>query len=83
MASIKTIEIKANDFFEKIGLYNVSMWDVLSNMMNPEEEQLIIFLDQDNKEIAHYLLPTSEEQLQRDKKHFAEYFKEKLQQTNN
>lgn len=76
---MKTIEIQAQAFFELIKSRDVSMWSMFEEMVNPEEEQLIIFLDEAGKEIAHYILPTTIEQVKEDQKIFAESFKEKLQ----
>lgn len=56
------------------------MWSMFEEMVNAEEEQLIIFLDEEGKELAHYILPTNVEQIKEDQKVFAESFKEKLKQ---
>ena len=79
MAHIKTIEIKAKGFFELLKEREQSMWQVFAEMINEKEELLIIFYDEADKEIAHYILPTSIQQLREDQKLFAESFKEKLQ----
>jgi len=76
---MKTIEIQAKAFFELIKNRDVSMWSMFEEMVNAEVEQLIIFLDEEGKEIAHYILPTSVEQVKEDQKVFAQSFKEKLQ----
>lgn len=76
---MKTIEIQAQAFFELIKSRDVSMWSIFEEMVNPEEEQLVIFLDEAGKEIAHYILPTNIAQVKEDQKIFAESFKEKLQ----
>lgn len=83
MAKIKTIEIKAAGFFELIRSRDVSMWQMFEEMVNEAEEQLVIFLDENDKELAHYILPTNLEQLREDQKLFAASFKEKLQIKNN
>lgn len=75
---MKTIEIKAKLFFEMLKTRDTSMWAMFSEMMNEKEEQLILFLDEEGKEIAHYILPTNREQLQKDQQSFAENFKERL-----
>lgn len=80
MSSVKTIEIKAKYFFEKIKNHDISMWDILKNMIDATQEQLVIFNDEAGNEIAHYLLPTTIQQLEADQAMFATYFKEKLQQ---
>lgn len=76
---MKTIEIQAKAFFELIKNREVSMWSMFEEMVNPEEEQLVIFLDEALKEIAHYVLPKTIEQVKEDQKVFAQNFKEKLQ----
>lgn len=76
---MKTIEIQAKAFFELIKSREVSMWSMFEEMVNPEEEQLVIFLDEELKEIAHYVLPKTIEQVKEDQKVFAQSFKEKLQ----
>lgn len=76
--SIKTIEIKAKGFFELLKNRDMSMWSIFEEMINPAQEQLIIFLDEDDKIIAEYFLPTTKERLEEDRKIFAETFKEKL-----
>lgn len=76
---MKTIEIQAKAFFELIRNRDVSMWSLFEEMVNPEEEQLVVFLDEAGQELAHYILPTNMEQVKADQKIFAESFKEKLQ----
>lgn len=78
-ASIKTIEIQTRPFFERLKETDVDMWQILRQMIKKDEEQLVIFLDEQGKELAHYMLPTSEEQLEEDRKLFAEAFKLKLE----
>lgn len=77
---MKTIEIQARAFFELLKGRDVSMWSMFEEMVNAAEEQLIIFLDEEGKELAHYVLPTRVEQVKEDQKVFAESFKEKLKQ---
>lgn len=77
---MKTIEIQAKAFFELLKGRDVSMWSMFEEMISAEEEQLIIFLDEDGKELAHYVLPTNVAQVKEDQKVFAESFKEKLKQ---
>lgn len=79
MANIRTIEIQAKGFFNLLKEREQSMWTVFAEMIREEEEQLIIFLDDEGREIAHYILPVTLEQLQEDQRLFADSFKEKLQ----
>ncbi|RYD96705.1 MAG: hypothetical protein EOP54_13045 [Sphingobacteriales bacterium] len=76
---MKTIEIQAKAFFELIKNRDVSMWSMFEEMVNSEEEQLVIFLDEEGKEVAHYILPKNVAQVKEDQKIFAQSFKEKLQ----
>lgn len=75
---MKTIEIQTKAFFELLKGRDVSMWSMFEEMVKHEEEQLIIFLDEEGKEMAHYVLPTNVAQVKEDQKLFAESFKEKL-----
>jgi hypothetical protein len=75
---MKTIEIKTKLFFELLKTRETSMWSMFAEMINEQEKQLIRFLDKEGKEIAHYILPTNQEQLDQDQKSFANSFKEKL-----
>lgn len=76
--SVKTIEIQAKGFFELLKNRDMSMWSIFEEMINPEEEQLIIFKNEENESIAEYFLPTNKERLEEDRKLFSAYFKEKL-----
>jgi hypothetical protein len=75
---MKTIEIKAKEFFEMMKQRDTSMWSIFAQLINDQEEQLIVFQDAEGKEIAHYILPTSVPQMEEDRKMFAETFKEKI-----
>lgn len=79
---MKTISIQATAFFKLLSDRQSSMWTIFEEMVNEEEEQLIIFFDANNKELAHYILPKTVAQVKEDQKMFADSFKEKLQ-TNN
>lgn len=74
---IKTIEIQTRPFFEKLKENGVDMWQMLRLMIKPEK-QLILFLDDDGHTLAQYVLPTSVERLEEDRKTFAQLFKQKL-----
>lgn len=70
---MKTIQIKADDFFDMLKNHGVSMWDVFRNMIDGEEKKLL-FLDKNEKVIADYILPETVEELNRD----LEVFKKSL-----
>ena len=74
---MQIIKIETASFFELLKTRSTSMWAIFNEMMK-EEEQLIIFVNKDKKEIAHYVLPNNADQLKIDQKQFAQYFKEKL-----
>jgi hypothetical protein len=69
--------IKANDFFELLKLRDQSMWDVFASMIDGEEKE-IVFLNDENQYLFHYVLPTTIEKLQEDKTLFAKEYSEKL-----
>ena len=74
---MKNITIKANDFFEVLKLKDQSMWDIFAQMIDGEEKE-IVFLNDDNEYIFHYILPKTVEKLQEDKEIFAKEYSEKL-----
>ncbi|WP_374442814.1 hypothetical protein [Epilithonimonas sp.] len=74
---MKNITIKANDFFELLKLKNQSMWDVFASMIDGEEKE-IVFLNDENQYLFHYILPSTIEKLQEDKTLFAKEYAEKL-----
>lgn len=74
---MKTIQIKAHDFFELLKLKETSMWDIFSQMIDGEEKQ-IIFLNEENEVLFSYVLPKNIEKLREDRKIFAEEFTKKL-----
>lgn len=73
----KNITIKATDFFELLKAKDQSMWDIFAQMIDGEEKE-IIFLNDDNQYIFHYLLPATVDKLQEDKLIFAKEYSEKL-----
>lgn len=74
---MKTIQIKAYDFFELLKLKETSMWDIFSQMIDGEEKK-IIFLNEENEVLFSYVLPKNLEKLREDRKIFAEEFTKKL-----
>lgn len=61
--SMKKIEIKAEQFFELLRLKDTPMWEIFSQMIDGEEKE-IIFLDNENKVLFNYILPTTKEKLE-------------------
>lgn len=74
---MKTIQIKADQFFEMLKNNGVSMWDLFRNMIDGEEKQLL-FLDKDEKIIAEYILPKTVEELDNDLETFKKTISSKV-----
>ncbi|HUH35584.1 MAG TPA: hypothetical protein VL022_07120 [Moheibacter sp.] len=68
---MQTVEINADAFFNLLKSHGVSMWDLFEKMIDGEERQLL-FLNSEEKVIAHYVLPVTIELLRADKEHFHE-----------
>lgn len=78
---MKTIEIKAQQFFELLKLKDTSMWEIFAQMIDGEEKE-IIFLDHEEKVLFNYTLPDDLEKLKADQKVFAKEYAEKIAQNN-
>ncbi|MEG0760054.1 hypothetical protein [Chryseobacterium sp.] len=78
---MKTIEIKADQFFEILKLRGASMWEIFSQMIDGEEKE-IIFLTEENAVLFNYILPSDKEKLEKDKQEFSKQFSEKLSELN-
>lgn len=78
---MKTIEIKADQFFELLKLRDVSMWEIFTQMIDGEEKE-VIFLNEDNTILFNYILPTNQEKLEEDRKQFSTEYAEKLRGLN-
>lgn len=78
---MKTIEIKAAQFFELLKMKDTSMWEIFAQMIDGEEKE-IIFLDNEEKVLFNYTLPDNLEKLQTDQKVFAQEYAEKIAQNN-
>ncbi|MEG0926171.1 MULTISPECIES: hypothetical protein [Chryseobacterium] len=78
---MQRIEIKAEAFFELLKLKDTSMWEIFSQMINGEEKE-IIFLDNENKILFNYVLPSNPEKLEEDRKEFSKQFADKLNHLN-
>lgn len=78
---MKTIEIKADQFFELLKLRDVSMWEIFAQMIDGEEKE-VIFLNEDNTILFNYILPTNQEKLEEDRKQFSAEYAEKLKGLN-
>ncbi|MGO4710239.1 hypothetical protein AB4Y90_14260 [Chryseobacterium sp. 2TAF14] len=78
---MKKIEIKAEQFFELLKLKDTSMWSIFSQMIDGEEKE-IIFLDNEEKILFNYILPSNPEKLEEDRKEFSKQFSDKLANLN-
>lgn len=78
---MKNIQIKAKDFFELLKLRDASMWEIFAQMVDGEEKE-IVFLDEEDKVLFSYVLPSTMEKLQEDQKIFAKEYAEKIAQNN-
>lgn len=78
---MKKIEIKAEQFFELLKLKDTSMWTVFAQMIDGEEKE-IIFLDNEEKILFNYILPSNPEKLEEDRKEFSKQFSDKLSTIN-
>lgn len=78
---MKTIQIKAKDFFDFLKLRDASMWDIFAQMIE-EEEKDIVFVDENGQPLFNYILPKTIEKLKEDQKIFAKEYAEKIAQNN-
>ncbi len=78
---MQKIEIKAEQFFELLKLKDTSMWEIFSQMIDGNEKE-IIFLDNGEKILFNYVLPSTHEKLEEDRKAFSKQFAEKLANLN-
>ena len=78
---MKTIEIKAQQFFQLLKMKDTSMWEIFAQMIDGEEKE-IIFLDNEEKVLFNYTLPDDLEKLKADQKVFAKEHAEKIAQNN-
>ncbi|WP_297984976.1 hypothetical protein [uncultured Chryseobacterium sp.] len=76
---MKTIQIKASQFFELLKQKDTSMWEIFSQMIDGEEKE-IIFLDDEEKILFNYILPTTLDKLKEDQKVFAKEYADKIAQ---
>lgn len=74
---MQRIEIKAEQFFELLKLKDTSMWEIFSQMIDGNEKE-IIFLDNEDKILFNYILPSEKEKLEEDRKEFSKQFSDKL-----
>lgn len=78
---MKNIQIKASQFFNLLKMKDTSMWEVFAQMIDGEEKE-IIFLDDDEKLLFNYILPSTIERLNEDRQQFAKEYADKLSRLN-
>ncbi|MGN7865997.1 hypothetical protein [Chryseobacterium sp.] len=78
---MQKIEIKAEQFFELLKLKDTPMWEIFSQMIDGNEKE-IIFLDNEDKILFNYILPSNQEKLEEDRKEFSKQFSDKLANMN-
>jgi len=78
---MKTIHINAEAFFETLKLKDTSMWEIFSQMIDGEEK-LLLFMENEEKVLFGYTLPSSLEQLEEDRKTFSKEFANKVSNLN-
>ncbi len=74
---MKNIQIQASKFFELLKDNDTSMWEIFSQMIDGEEKE-IIFLDDEEKVLFNYVLPSNLEKLEEDRKVFSQEFAAKI-----
>lgn len=74
---MKKIHIQADAFFELLKLKNQSMWEIFAQMIQKEEQE-ILFINEKQEILFHYILPNNLEKLKQDQKKFSEEFKQKI-----
>lgn len=78
---MKTVQIKAAQFFELLKMKDCSMWEIFAQMIDGEEKEMI-FLDEEDKILFTYILPTNIEKLNEDRTQFSKEYAEKLSNLN-
>lgn len=78
---MQKIEIKADQFFELLKLKDTSMWEIFAQMIDGNEKE-IIFLDGEDKILFNYILPSTKEKMEEDRKEFSKQFADKLTDLN-
>ena len=74
---MKTIEIRAVQFFELLKIRDASMWEIFAQMIDGEAKELI-FIDDEEKVLFNYILPQNLEKLNEDRTKFSQEYSEKI-----
>lgn len=78
---MQTVQISAPEFFDLLKARGTSMWEIFAQMVDGKTKELI-FLDATQKILFTYILPETSEQLEADRKQFAEEYANKLSEMN-
>lgn len=78
---MQKIEIQADQFFELLKLKDTSMWEIFAQMIDGNEKE-IIFLNHEDKILFNYVLPSTKEKMEEDRKEFSKQFADKLANQN-
>lgn len=78
---MKNIQIQARSFFELLKETDTSMWTIFAQMIDGEEKE-ILFVDDEQKVLFNYILPSTPEQLEEDRKTFAKEYADKIANLN-
>lgn len=78
---MQNITIQAEQFFELLKLKDTSMWEIFAQMIDGNEKELI-FLDHEDTILFNYILPSTSEKLEEDRKEFSREFADKLAKFN-
>ena len=78
---MKNIQIKASSFFELLKMKDTSMWEIFAQMIDGEEKD-IVFLNEDKTVLFNYILPSTLEKMEEDRKQFSKEFADKLAERN-
>jgi len=78
---MQNITVQAEQFFELLKLKDTSMWEIFAQMIDGNEKE-IIFLDHEDTILFNYILPTTTEKLEEDRKEFSREFADKMAKFN-
>jgi hypothetical protein len=74
---MKTIEIKATQFFELLKMKDCSMWEIFTQMIDGTEKE-IIFLNEEDQILFTYILPLNVDLMNKDRIQFSKEYADKL-----
>lgn len=74
---MKTVNIKAAEFFETLRMNDTSMWQIFRQLQDGQPK-LLRFLNPEEEVLFEYLLPATAEELAEDEKIFAKEYAEKI-----